>query len=418
MTCLLACWPYAFFLNFNFRPLPFILSPLITILRSTTNFIKMKRLLLAIALLSPVLTYAQRKKTPPSTYDVVIGTYTTGKSKGIYVYRFYTETGRMAYLNEVFDVANPSYLTVSANNKFIYAVNETGKDGGVSSFSFEPRTGKIVPINKQPSGGADPCYISVDKAQKNAFVANYSSGTLAVLPIDKDGSLGAPSQVIHDEGTGPDKSRQEGPHVHISMLSPDEKYLLSTDLGTDKLNIYRYRASAAQPLTPASQASVSVKGGNGPRHIEFSPNKKQLYLLQEMGSTITAYDYKGGKLKEIQSVNILYEGFKGAVGAAAIHISPDGNFLYATNRGDANEIVIYSINPENGQLTYVDRHMTYGKAPRDFAIDPTGNFLLVANQNSDSIYVLKRDQTTGKLTPTGMMVGIGNPVCLKFTPAE
>jgi 6-phosphogluconolactonase len=200
------------------------------------------------------------------------------------------------------------------------------------------------------------------------------------------------------------------------MLSPDEKYLLFTDLGTDKVNIYRYKPSNAQPLSYAS--SVSVKPGNGPRHLEFAPNKKQVYLLQEMGSTITAYDYNGGKLKEIQSVSILAENFKGAVGAAAIHISPDGNFLYASNRGDANEIVVYAINPLNGQLTFVERHSTYGQAPRDFAIDPTGHFLVVANQGSDSIYVFKIDTAKGTLAATVIKIEVGNPVCLKFTPAE
>ena len=194
-----------------------------------------------------MLTYAQKKKDKiPSTYDLVIGTYTTGESKGIYVYRFYTETGKLAYLSQIEGVDNPSYLCVS-DNKFIYAVNEDGKNGGVvSAFKFEPNQGKIEFINKQPSAGADPCYISVDKDQKNVFVANYSSGALSVLPINKDGSLNAPSQVIQDTGQGtPDTSRQKGPHVHMAFLSPDEKYLLYTDLGTDKLNVYRYHASQA-----------------------------------------------------------------------------------------------------------------------------------------------------------------------------
>lgn len=167
----------------------------------------MKKFLLVISLFFSVFTYAQQKKTAPSTYDLLIGTYTTGSSKGIYVYRFYAETGRLAYLNEIDDVKNPSYLCVSDNNKFVYAVNETGKNGEVSAFAFEPKLGKLVFINKQSSSGADPCYISVDKALKNAFVANYSSGSLSVLPIHKDGSLGAVSQLLKDEGHGVDTAR-------------------------------------------------------------------------------------------------------------------------------------------------------------------------------------------------------------------
>ena len=374
----------------------------------------MKRFLLAVALLLSVQAFAQ--KPAPSTYDVVIGTYTKGSSKGIYVYRFYEESGKLAYLNEIDDVSNPSYLTVSKDNKFIYAVNEDGKNGGVSAFTFEPTVGTIKQLNRVTSAGADPCYISVDADRKNAFVANYSSGNLSVLPIKADGSLDAPSQVIQDQGKGPDASRQEGPHVHIAYFSPDEKYLLYTDLGTDKLNFTRYHAGKPSPLT--AENAISVKAGNGPRHLVFSKNHKYLYLLQEMGSTITVYEYNGGKPKEIQNINMLPAGFKGTNGAAAIKITPDGNFLFATDRLDASAINSYSINPEDGKLTFMDRHTTYGKNPRDFAIDPTGKWLLVANQDSDNIVVFRINAGTGSLSTTGTSIQIGNPVCLKFTPAE
>ncbi len=378
----------------------------------------MKKFLLIIALVFPVLIHAQHKKKAPSTYDLLIGTYTGGQSKGIYVYRFYVETGKLAYLNEIDDVANPSYLCVSANNKFVYAVNEGGKGGEVSAFTFEPKVGKLEAINKQPSVGAGPCYVSVDKAQKNVFVANYTGGSLNVFPLNKDGSLGAIAQVIKDEGHGVNKERQSEPHVHTAILSPDEKYLLYTDLGTDKVNIYRYHASRPQPLSPASPSFVSVKDGYGPRHLAFSNDKKYVYLLQEMGSAVNVYDYDNGKLKEKQSISVLRDGFTGKTGAAAIHISPDGRFLYASNRLETNEITVFAINAETGELTLVEHVPTYGKDPRDFAIDPTGKFLLAANQNSDNILVYRINTETGKLTRTGNTVTIGNPVCLKFTAAE
>ena len=378
----------------------------------------MKKFLLIISLLFPVFIYAQHKKTAPSTYDLLIGTYTKGKSKGIYVYRFYVETGRLAYLNEVDDVSNPSYLCVAANNKFVYAVDENGKNGEVSAFTFEPKGGKLVFINKQPSSGADPCYISVDKAQKNVFVANYSSGDLTVLPVNKDGSLSPVSQVVQDAGHGIDKERQEGPHVHIAMLSPDEKYLLYSDLGTDKLNVMRYHASHHQPLNAASPAFVSVKDGEGPRHIVFSDDKKHVYLLTEMGSAVHVFDYDNGKLKEKQSITLLPAGFKGQTAGAAIHISPDGRFLYTSNRLETNDISVYAIVPESGQLIFVQRVSSYGKNPRDFAIDPTGNFLVLANQDSDSIFVYRIDKSNGQLSRTSTAIEVGNPVCLKFTPAE
>lgn len=374
----------------------------------------MKRFLLIVMLVFPVLTYAQKKA--PSTYDLLIGTYTKGTSKGILVYRFYVETGRLAFLSEIDGVSNPSYLCVSKDNHFIYSVNEDGKDGGVSSFTFQPNDGKMTFLNRQTSAGADPCYISVDDARKNVFVANYSSGSLAVLPVNKDGSLQPPSQVIQDKGKGPDTSRQEGPHVHTAYFSPGEKYLLYTDLGLDKLNIMRYHASKPQPLSPSSV--VSTAPGSGPRHVVFSNNKKYLYLLHEMGSDINVYNFNGGDPKLLQTVKMLSEKFKGTNGAAAIHITPNGKFLYATDRLDASHIICYAINPETGQLTFVQRQSTFGKNPRDFAIDPSGTFLLAANQDSDNIIVFRIDQGTGKLLATNNRLKIGNPVCLKFTLAE
>lgn len=377
----------------------------------------MKKLLLIIALLSPAFTYAQHKKEAPSTFDVLIGTYTNGTSKGIYVYRFYEKNGRMAYLNEIDNVANPSYLTVSDNNKFVYAVNE-GPKGAVSSFTFNATSGKMVFINKQETQGADPCYVSVDKDQKNMFIANYSSGSLAVFPLNKDGSIGAISQHIQDKGTGPVTDRQEGPHVHTAVLSPNEKYLLYTDLGTDKVNIMRYKPSKNPPLTPADPAFVSVSPGNGPRHLVFSADSKYVYLVQEIGGFVNVYNYDNGNLKEIQSVDMKTPAMKGDIGSAAIHLSPDGRFLYASNRGNGNDIVQYAINPENGQLTFVSRTSSLGKGPRDFIIDPNGKYLLIANQVGNNIVVYKLDQPSGK--PTGIVyeMNIGSPVCLKIVPAE
>jgi 6-phosphogluconolactonase len=366
-----------------------------------------------------VLIYAQKKKAgPPSTFDLLIGTYTKGKSKGIYVYRFYAEKGRLEYLNEIDDISNPSYLTVSNNNKFVYAVNEDGKKGEVSAFKFDAKQGKLEFINKQSSLGADPCYISVDKAQKNAFIANYSSGSLAVLPINKDGSLAKGIQTMHDDGHSINKARQEAAHVHTAVLSPDEKYVLYSDLGTDKLHITRYKPSKETPLTDAKPAFLSVAPGDGPRHLVFSNDKKHVYLITEMGSNVYVYDYDNGKLKEKQKISFLAPGFKGQTAGAAIHLSPDGKFLYASNRLETNNITGFAINEETGNLTQVDQVSSYGKNPRDFAIDPNGNFLIVANQDSDSIFIYRINKETGKLALMQGMLQIGNPVCLKFTAAE
>ncbi|MEO6523963.1 MAG: lactonase family protein [Mucilaginibacter sp.] len=375
----------------------------------------MKKILLLLLLAFPAISIAQGK-----AYNLLIGTYTTGKSEGIYVYRFDTTTGKVTYQDKVTGINNPSYIAISNDRKFIYSVNEVGSDrtGSVSSFSFDAKSGKITLINKQPSIGAGPCYISVDKANKNVFVANYAGGSLTVLPIKADGSLGEPSQNIQDEGTGPNKSRQEKPHVHTAVLSPDEKFLLYTDLGTDKLNIMKYNPSAAKPLTPAQPAFVASVGGDGPRHIAFSPDNKFMYLIHEMGGDIYTYAYNNGQLKKLASTTIVPDGFSGSIGAADIHISPDGKYLYSTNRGSENEIETFRINRENGALALVDRTSSMGKTPRNFVIDPTGNFLLVANQNSDDVYVFRINKTTGKLTYTDTKIIVGNPSCLKFAAVD
>jgi len=379
----------------------------------------MKKLLLAIALLSSVFTYAQKKNEAPAAFDVLVGTYTNGNStsKGIYVYRFYERTGKLAYLSEIDGVSNPSYLCVTNDNKFVYAVNE-GHEGGVSSFTFNPVSGKLSFINKQETQGADPCYVVADKDQKNIFVANYSSGSLSVFPLNKDGSIAPLVQKIQDAGTGVNKERQEGPHVHMAALSPNEKYLLYTDLGTDKINVMRYKASKVPPLTPADQPFVKVDDGNGPRHLTFSADGKYVYLLQEIGGFINVYNYDNGSLKQVQSLDMKTPEMNGNVGSAAIHLSPDGRFLYASNRGNGNDIVQYSINPDNGQLTFVSRTPSLGKGPRDFIIDPTGKYLLIANQVGNNVVVYRLDQATGK--PNGIMyeMQLGSPVCLKIVPAK
>jgi len=226
------------------------------------------------------------------------------------------------------------------------------------------------------------------------------------------------SQLIQDSGSSVVKDRQQGPHVHNAILTNNEKYLLYTDLGTDKVNIMRYKASKTPPLTPADPASISVAPGNGPRHLVFSEGDKYLYLIQEIGGFINTYSYNNGNLKQIQTLNMLTPAMKGNIGSAAIKISPDGRFLYASNRGNANDIVQYAIDQNNGTLTFVSRTSSLGKGPRDFVIDPSGKFLVVANQNSDSIFVYRLDPATGKPTNVISHIEVGNPVCLKFVPAE
>jgi 6-phosphogluconolactonase len=260
--------------------------------------------------------------------------------------------------------------------------------------------------------------VSIDKDQKNVFVSNYGSGSLVVVPINKDGSLGAPTQTIQNKGGSVNKDRQAEPHVHSATLSPDEKHLFVADLGTDKVNIYRYRDSKVPALTPVTPAFVSAKPGSGPRHMDFSADGKFLYVVQELVAAVTVYSVDGAKLTEIQTVSMVDANYKGKVSAADIHVSPNGKFLYASNRGDGDEIVTYEISPVTGQLRFIDRFRTLGKSPRNFIIDPTGKFLIAGNQNSNTVNVFTIDQKSGRISPTRNSINIDMPVCLKLVPVE
>lgn len=360
---------------------------------------------------------AQAQQSTRTIYNLLIGTYTKpGKSDGIYVYSFNSETGEFSYKAEAVGIKNPSFLTISKDLKHVYSVSEVGDGkGSISAFSFDPSTGNLVFLNHASSGGNGPCYVSVDDKNKYVFSGNYGGGSVAAIPIKADGTLGADIQSIQHEGSSINKGNQDKPHVHAAVLSEDNRYLFVPDLGTDKVNIYKVDIANSEPLTPSEPAFVSVKAGSGPRHFTFHPNGKFAYLIQEMTGSVTTFNYESGKLNAEQSVSLPPYGFKGKVDAADIHISPDGKFLYGSLRGDLNELVIYAID-QNGKLKYSGRQSTLGKTPRNFAIDPTGNFLLVGNQNSDSIIIFKRDQITGLLQPTGKKISIGSPVCLKFAP--
>ncbi len=372
------------------------------------------KLLLTIIFAS-LSTFGWAQKKLPSTYDLVIGTYNSGENKAIYVYRFYVETGRLAYLSQVEGVSNPSYLTASADNKFIYAVNEDSPTGSITAFKFDAGAGRLEKINNQPTA-ASPAHIYIDKDQKNVFVSNYGGGSLTVAPINKDGSLGTPTQTIQNAGKSINSTRQEAPHVHSSILSPDNKYLFVADLGTDKINVYRYRASKVPALT--AETPISVKPGSGPRHMDFSADGKLLYVVNELTATITAYSVDGAKLTEVQTVPMTDESFKGKVGAADIHLSPNGKFLYASNRGEADEIILYTVSPIDGKLTFVERSRTMGTIPRNFIIDPTGRFAIIANQKTNNVVVLSIDQKTGRLYPTRNRIQVDSPACLKLVPVE
>ncbi|MCI9844994.1 lactonase family protein [Flavobacterium pectinovorum] len=346
-------------------------------------------------------------------FNLLVGTYTnTCESKGIYVYEFDAASGDFKLKNSSENVVSPSYLSVSADNKFVYAVNENGPQSTVSAFGFNAKSGKINFLNKNDALGADPCHLIND--DKNVIVANYSGGNIVVYKKNTDGSISTVQQLIQHEGKGTNPARQEKAHVHMVVFSPDKKFVLSNDLGLDKVFIYKYNPNSKNEMLTL-KGSVDVKAGSGPRHLTFSKDGKFVYLIQELDATLTTFSYdKSGSLKKIAETSILPKDFKGGTSAAAIKISPDGKFLYVTDRVDANNISVYKIF-KNGGIELVEQQSTLGKGPRDFSIDPTGNYLLVGHQYTNDIIIFKRDKITGKLKDTGKKIELCSPVGLVFT---
>ncbi len=353
-----------------------------------------------------------------NNHYLLVGTYTTGTSEGIYVYRFNSDSGSFSPVSSA-KTSNPSFLAVSPDQQYVYAVNENADStmhttgGSIAAFSFNKQNGTLSFINKQYSGGKHPCYVTIDKTGKWVIAGNYSSGSLGVLKVRKNGGLDTTTQIIEHTGYSVNQDGQTAPHVHATVLSNDNKYLFVPDLGIDKLMIYSFNAKSGK-LAPAKIPFQMTEAGTGPRHFDFHPNGRYAYLVEELTGSVSVYGYSKGALTLLQNISALPPDFNGAVGSADIHVSPDGKFLYASNRGESNTIAIFSINEKNGQLLPVGHQSTMGKTPRNFNFDPSGNFLLVANQNSDEIVIFKRDKTTGLLTDTGKRIPVSKPVCIKW----
>ena len=353
---------------------------------------------------------------------VYVGGYTespAGNADGISVYRFDPESGALTLALTVRDVVNPSFLALSRDQRFLYAVNERA-DGGVSSFARNPETGDLSPLNQQPSQGADPCYISLDSSGRYALVANYSSGVIASLPIAADGRLGPATSVIQHEGSSVVAGRQDGPHAHMIAPTPDGRYVLATDLGTDQVMIYQLDLDTGtlQP-NPDGPASVRAEPGAGPRHFAFAPTVRTLYVIDELSSTLSvyAYDDDGGTLNPIQSVSTLPDDFRGESTCAQVVVSPDGRFVYGSNRGH-DSVAIFAVEGVGGEVRLVGHEPTLGKSPRNIALDPGGAWLLAANQRSDTIVVFQRDLESGLLTATGQPTPSPTPAVMVFADSQ
>jgi 6-phosphogluconolactonase len=349
-------------------------------------------------------------------YYLFAGTYTSGKSKGIYVYKFNAKNGEVAQVSNTDSSANPSFLTIAPDGKHLYAVNEVDRNntGFVSAYGFDPATGKLHFLNRQISGSANPCHISITNDGKWLAVANYSGGSLAMLPVLADGSIGAIAQHIVHHGKSVNPDRQEMAHVHSVFFSPDQQFLFTPDLGMDQVSIYQFNGKNKMPLKPVPIPFIATNAGAGPRHIDFSPDGKFLYLIEEMGGSVDVFTYQKGTTRFIQRIATHKADYRGLPGSADIHLSPDGKFLYASNRGDENNLAIFSVNTVSGKLTAIGYQSAKGIQPRNFVIDPTGNYLLVANQKTNNIVVFKRNKETGLLQATPQQIEVPSPVCLKM----
>jgi 6-phosphogluconolactonase len=404
------------------------------ILRAMRPIITPVGLLLVSLILSSSVLGAEMKSAAasgdaPLTKEtlVYVGTYTGPKSKGIYLFRLQTQDLEVSQnitlvpLGLAVETANPSFLAVDSKRRLVFAVNElntfAGKPtGAVSSFSVDSATGKLSLLNQRSSMGTGPCHVVLDKEGKNVFVANYVSGSVAVLPVAADGRLGEASAFIQHAGKSVHPTRQQGPHAHCVTLDPANRFAFVCDLGLDKILAYRFDAQKGT-LTPVEIANVSTKPGAGPRHMVFRPDGKFAYLINELNSTVSvfSFDAKSGKLTEVQTESTLPPYYEGKNSGAEIDIHPSGKWLYVSNRGNES-VILFDVDRDKGTITYTEEQGTGGKTPRHFGIQPSAKHLAIANQNSDTVLVCRIDDGNGRLKPSGVFAEAPSPACVVFLP--
>jgi 6-phosphogluconolactonase len=364
------------------------------------------------------LNHALKRATELLVY---IGTYTTGKSEGIYLYRLNLMSGELKLAGTATPAVNPSFLSLSPDERYLYAVNEVdqfagGKSGAVSAFAVDQRSGALRFLNQQSSLGTSPCYVDVDAHGRFVLTANYGGGNVSVFAVRRDGSLGAATDMHQDRGSGPNLQRQEGPHAHCIVLDRTNQFAYSCDLGTDRIMIFRFDNRSGK-LRPADQPFVELKPGDGPRHFAIHRSGQHAFVINELHSTVTtlARDRRKGALTPLRTLPTLPADFTGANTGAEIDVSADGRFVYCSNRGH-DSIAIFAFDARAG-LSAVGHEKTRGMTPRNFGIDPSGRFLLVANQNSDNLVVFRRNEDTGRLNLV-TQVEVPSPVCVKFMTAH
>jgi len=366
---------------------------------------------------APIHPYHRRQED--NRVIVYVGTYTgPGKAEGIGVFRMDQATGALTHLQTLSGVDNPSFLALHPNGRSLYAANESGDaDGGpgISAFAVDQETHTLMPLNRQPAHGTSPCYVSLDSAGRSVLLANYGNGTVSVYPVQEDGSLDEASHVVQHVGGGSTR-RQAGPHAHSIVMDPAGKYVLSADLGCDRIFVYLLQDGR---LSPNDVPYAQISSGAGPRHIAFHPNGRFVFVNGEIDSTVSAfaYDAERGALQVVDTRSTLPAGFSGNNSTAQVAVHPNGRFVYVSNRGH-HSIAIFAIDPDQGTLRPLGHESTQGKTPRNFNLDPSGTFLLAANQDSGTIVSFRIDGQTGQLAATGQVTEIPAPVCVLFSPTS
>ncbi|GAB3838859.1 lactonase family protein [Hymenobacter jeollabukensis] len=361
-----------------------------------------------------------RASRPAADWLLYIGTYGPAEQDNLFLYRLHPGTGELTRVAGFRGGLKPGFLTLSADHRFLYAINASlefqgQSSGSVRAFAVDQRTGALSGLNEQPSGGAGPCYVSLTPGGRAALVANYFGGTVSALPVRADGQLDPPAVIDQHQGAGPHKN-QDRAHAHCILPDPAGRYALAVDLGNDQVLSYPLTNGAAALQLPPKTA-FRTQPGAGPRHLAFHPNGRWAYLINELNSTITAlsYDATTGTCAELHTVPALPPGFTGPNACADVHVSPDGRFVYGSNRGH-DSLVVLAVDAGTGRLTLVEHVSTQGKTPRNFTLAPDGRLLLVANQNSNNIFSYHVDAASGRLRPTGYSAEVPAPVCLRLLP--
>jgi 6-phosphogluconolactonase len=352
---------------------------------------------------------------PAADMYVYFGTHSTGPGLGFSIAHFDTDTGALTTPKLDIEATSPAYFVIHPDGRHLYTCN-SGSPGGVSAYEIERATGQLTLLNKELSGGDEASYVCLDQTGRHVLVANYEGGNIAVLALKPDGSLGERTAFAQHTGSSVDPKRQRHAYAHSIIIDPTNRFVLVADLGLDKLFVYRFDEKDGS-LRPNDPPFATVTPGSGPRHVKFHPNGRWVYLINEMGCTVTAFNWDSahGALQEFQTVSTLPADFKGTNTCAEIKVHPNGRFLYGSNRGH-DSLAVFTIDPDTGRLTPLEHVSTQGKSPRNFTFDPTGKWLLCTNHNSDNAVVFRVDGATGRLTPAGPPVSVPSPFCERFLP--